>query len=356
MSSDGISGVGFRKEIGSLRVARETTHARALNADASRVGARKSEARSPSPAMLARLASPEPPDPRAGRAALCHTACMQFSVSIYYPGTTPVHRLDARVKLVLLLAYSITLFFVHTWIGLGMCIAACSALMLLSRIPLRRMATLLVPVYVILAFTLLFNSFSLDVNHVVSGYGMGDVSAGAFAGLAPIPLAGSFGFVPEGFARGCFYALRIVFLVLASFVVCFTTTSNDLTDALNDFLKPLRALRVPTQDIAMMISIALRFIPVTAEEFVQVRAAQWARGAAFSTGTLIERLRAWQTVLIPLFVGLFRRADNLAVAMEARCYGLGEERTELNPRRFAGASAAVLALGLAACASLAWAF
>ncbi|WP_255467256.1 energy-coupling factor transporter transmembrane component T family protein [Raoultibacter phocaeensis] len=277
-------------------------------------------------------------------------------MSIYYPGTTPVHRLDARVKLVLLLAYSITLFFIRTWIGLGVCIAVCGALMLVSRIPLRRIATLLIPVYVILAFTLLFNSFALDVHHVAAGYGMGDVSAGVLAGAAPVPLAGSFGFVPEGFARGSFYALRIVFLVLASFIVCFTTTSNDLTDALNDFLKPLRAFRVPTQDIAMMVSIALRFIPVTAEEFAQVRAAQWARGAAFSTGPFIERLRAWQTVLIPLFVGLFRRADNLATAMEARCYGMGEVRTELNPRRLAGASVAALAVGLAGCALLAWLF
>lgn len=274
---------------------------------------------------------------------------MQFSVSIYIPGTTPVHRLDARVKLVLLLAYSITLFFVHTWTGLGICVAACLAAMLLAKVPLRRMFTLMIPVYVILAFTLVFNSFTLDIAHVAAGYGIGDVSAGVFAGVAPIPLVGSFGFVPAGFARGGFYVLRIVFLVLASFVVCFTTTSNDLTDALNDFLKPLRAFHVPTQDIAMMVSIALRFIPVTAEEFAQVRAAQWARGASFSTGSIIERLRAWQTVLIPLFVGLFRRADNLAVAMEARCYGMGDARTELNPRRFAGTSLAVLVFGLGAC-------
>ena len=102
----------------------------------------------------------------------------------------------------------------------------------------------------------------------------------------------------------------------------------------------------------MMVSIALRFIPVTAEEFAQVRAAQWARGASFSTGSIIERLRAWQTVLIPLFVGLFRRADNLAVAMEARCYGMGDARTELNPRRFAGTSLAVLVFGLGACVAL----
>ncbi|WP_417142684.1 energy-coupling factor transporter transmembrane component T family protein [Raoultibacter massiliensis] len=277
---------------------------------------------------------------------------MQFNISIYIPGATSVHRLDARVKLVLLLAYSITLFFIHTWAGLLICIAACLAATILTRVSFGRMFSLLVPVYVILAFTLAFNSFALDVGHVATIYGMGDVSAGVLTGAAPVPLFGTFGFVPEGFARGCFYALRIVFLVLASFIVCFTTTSNDLTDALNDFLKPLRAFRVPTQDIAMMVSIALRFIPVTAEEFGQVRAAQWARGAAFSDGSVIERLRAWQTVLIPLFVGLFRRADNLAIAMESRCYGMGDTRTELNPRRLSGSSVAVLGIGLAACVAL----
>ncbi len=281
---------------------------------------------------------------------------MQFSVSIYLPGTSLVHRLDARVKLVLLLAYSVTLFLVHTWVGLGICIAACTVLFFASGIPLRRVVPLLVPVYVILAFTLAVNSFALDVGHGAAGYGVGDVSAGVLSGLDPIPLVGSFGFVPEGFARGGFYALRIVFLVLSSFIVCFTTTSNDLTDAFNDFLKPLRAFHVPTQDIAMMVSIALRFIPVTAEEFGRVRAAQWARGAAFSSGRLTDRLRTWQTVLIPLFVGLFRRADNLAVAMESRCYGMGDARTELSPRRFSGKSAAALGAGLLACIVLAWAF
>lgn len=277
---------------------------------------------------------------------------MQFSISIYIPGTSPVHRLDARVKLVLLLAYSITLFFVRTWVGLGICAAICLVLLYAARIPFRRLSSLLVPVYIILGFTLLFNSFALDVSHVASGYGIGSVSAGLLSDINPVALVGTFGFVPEGFARGSYYALRIVFLVLASFVACFTTTSNDLTDALNDFLKPLRRFRVPTQDIAMMVSIAIRFIPVTAEEFGRVRAAQWARGAAFSSGPMIARLRAWQTVLIPLFVGLFRRADNLAVAMESRCYGMGDTRTELNPRRFTGMSIAVLVLGVGACVAL----
>lgn len=277
---------------------------------------------------------------------------MQLSLNTYIPNDTPVHRLDARVKIVLLLAYSITLFFVRTWSGLLLCCALCLVLMVVGRIPFGRMAKLLIPVYFILVFTLVFNSFAFDVAHVGSAYGIGDVSAGALSGVAPVPLIGSFGFVPEGFARGGFYALRIIFLVLASFVVSFTTTSNDLTDAFNDFLKPLRIFKVPTHDIATMVSIALRFIPITAEEFERVRAAQWARGAAFAEGSLVHRLRAWQTVLIPLFVGLFRRADNLAIAMEARCYGIGVAQTKLDPRPFSLLSAAVLSAGLVLCVCL----
>ena len=127
-------------------------------------------------------------------------------------------------------------------------------------------------------------------------------------------------------------------LVVASLTVTYTTTSTELTDALGFFLRPLKRLGVPTDDIAMVFSLALRFIPVTAEEFGRVHDAQWARGASFAEGSLWERLRAWQTVLIPLFVGLFRRADSLAVAMDARCYGAPDvERTSLAPRAFSGA-------------------
>ena len=183
---------------------------------------------------------------------------------------------------------------------------------------------------------------------------LGDVSAGVLAAWEPVALIGSFGLVPAGLARGLFFAVRIVLLVVASLTVTYTTTSTELTDALGFFLRPLKRLGVPTDDIAMVFSLALRFIPVTAEEFGRVHDAQWARGASFAEGSLWERLRAWQTVLIPLFVGLFRRADSLAVAMDARCYGAPDvERTSLAPRAFSGRSGLVLAVGLLACIGLA---
>lgn len=278
---------------------------------------------------------------------------MRFSLDTYIPGDTIVHRCDARVKLVLLLAFSITLFFVHTWTGLFLCIAVCLAGSLIAHVPLGRLFSLLIPLYVILAFTLLFNSFSFDITNSAQITGFGEVSPGIFATWEPLPLIGNFGFVPEGFARGCFYALRIIFLVFASLIVSFTTTSSALINALDDFLRPLRVFRVPTEDIAMIVSIAIRFIPVTAEELMRIRAAQQSRGAVFSEGSVFRRIAAWQPVLIPLFVGLFRRANNLALAMEARCYGMAPVRTRLHPRAFSLGSAAIMMTGLGLCVACA---
>ncbi|MBX9033340.1 energy-coupling factor transporter transmembrane protein EcfT [Gordonibacter massiliensis] len=282
---------------------------------------------------------------------------MRIDVSSYIPGSSPVHACDARVKIVLLAAYSVTLFLVGTWTGLALCALVFVAVAALSGVPVRRFFALLVPVYVIAGFAVLFNGFALDVSQAAPGAVptvLGDSFPGAFASLPPVALAGSFGFVPAGFARGCFFAARIVLLVVASLVVTYTTTSTALTDALADFLRPLRRLRVPVDDIAMVFSLALRFIPVTAEEFGRVHDAQQARGAAFAEGSLWQRLRAWQTVLIPLFVGLFRRADALAAAMDARCYGAEAGRTSLRDRRLTGGSVAVLVVGLAACVAIVW--
>lgn len=275
---------------------------------------------------------------------------MRFNASVYISGTSPVHLCDARVKLVLLVGYSVTLFFVRTWVGLGLCALLFILVLLMSRVPLRTVFGLLVPIYVIVAFTVLFNGFSFDIGQARGEMaGLGNVSAGMFSSWQPIPLIDSFGFVPVGFVRGCFYAVRIILLVAASLVVSFTTTSTDLTRALDTFLRPLRMVHVPTDDITMVFSLALRFIPVTAEEFGRVHDAQWVRGASFGEGSLWRRLRAWQTVLIPLFVGLFRRADVLATAMDARCYGAGKLRTTLQDRRLTPQSVALLVAGSAVC-------
>jgi len=274
---------------------------------------------------------------------------MQLRLNTYIPGNTAVHLCDARVKLVLLVVYSITLFIVGTWIGLFICSGLCLGLAFVAKVPPGRLFGLLIPLYVILLLTVLFNGFSFDVASPAAVYGLGNVSSGIFSDWEAVPLIGSFGLVPEGLVRGLYYALRIILLVMASLVVSFTTTSTELIDALYDFLKPLRAARVPTEDVAMMASIALRFIPLTAEEFSRVAAASQARAANFDEGGLIRRIRAWQPVLIPVFVGLFRRADNLALAMETRCYAMSPTRTRLAPKSLAPSSVLALCVGLALC-------
>lgn len=208
--------------------------------------------------------------------------------------------MDARAKIVLLLIYSIGIFFVGWW-SLGLATVLLLGAFAASRLPVKSVFLMVVPVYILAAITIFFNAF---------GYAAG----------------GGFGFTVEGLVRGCYFALRICLLVWASLIVCYSTTSTQLVDAFIWFMRPLRALRVPVNDIAMVFSIALRFIPLIVAEYEQVRDAQWSRGATFDEGGIIARLRAHSAILMPLVVGLFRRADRLAMAMDARCYGMEKQR------------------------------
>ncbi len=273
------------------------------------------------------------------------------SINTYIPGTSLLHRGDARVKLVLLLAYSATLFFIRSWVGMGIAALIVLALIFSARLPLRRFMKVLLPLFFILGIVWVCNAFVWDVHAIPTVGGIASVSAGFATGMAPIALVGDFGLYPEGCIRGLFYVARIVLLVLASFVVTYTTTSNELSDAFISFLGPLRHLKVPVDDVAMVLSIALRFIPLTAEEFFRVRDAQVSRGAAYEGGSLWQRISSWQTVFIPLFVGMFRRADVLAEAMEARCYGAGA-RTSLSKHEVTPAQIGVLLVGLLLCVAL----
>lgn len=284
---------------------------------------------------------------------------MNINLNTYIAGQSPVHSCDARAKIVLLIAYSVTLFLVETWWALGVCALAFAALCAAGRIPPSHIGALSVPIVVIALFAVVANSFSFDAAAVqamreeVAFGGVGDVSTGLLAQMPPVVLVGSFGFVPAGFERGCFYAVRILLLVAASLIVSFTTTSTQLTEAFSSFLRPLRVLRVPVDDVASVLSIALRFIPLVAEELGRIHDAQWARGAKFGEKGLVVRVRAWATVLVPLFVGMFRRADNLAVAMDARCYGApGVRRTSLSHRKFGVDATLVTVAGLALCIAL----
>lgn len=147
-------------------------------------------------------------------------------------------------------------------------------------------------------------------------------------GGQPVVLAGTFGFVPQGCMFALFYAVRILLILWASFAVSFTTSAEALTGAFASLMRPLRVFRVPVDDVATMLSLAVRFIPLTAEELALVRSAQMARGARLESGSVWQRLFAYRTVFIPLVVRLFRRADTLSVSMVARCYGC-TQRTSL---------------------------
>ena len=244
---------------------------------------------------------------------------MNLTIDTYIPGATLVHACDARCKIVLLLAYSIAIFFVDTWPGmLGMALLACG-ISAVAHLGAQRMCKLLAPVFVLAAFTVLFNA---------------------------IP------FSTEGLLRGLFFGCRMVLLVAMSFNVCLTTTSNALVTGFASLIAPLRALRVPVDDIATTLALSVRFIPVAAEELGLVHAAQASRGAAFSTGSVIARSRAYAGLFVPLFAGMFRRADALATSMDARCYGFGRP-TRLAHERSVGPSIAALVAGLVILVALA---
>ncbi|MDR2197593.1 MAG: energy-coupling factor transporter transmembrane protein EcfT [Coriobacteriales bacterium] len=254
----------------------------------------------------------------------------------YVPGTSPVHTLDARMKLLLVAAYVAALFLVDGWLGLLFATALLIVGYRVAHIPLRLGARGLKPIVIILAFTFLANTLTFSAD--LAG------SIGAETATDFIPLIGSFGIRPLGALRGLYFALRIVLLVSVTSLLTFSTSIVALSDALTQLMRPLAALRVPTEDIAMMFTIALRFIPLTAEEAEKIMVAQSARGAVFDAGGPLRRARAWVPVLVPLFVSLFRRADALAGAMETRCYR-GRGRTHLRVSTLSGAHLAAGLIG-----------
>lgn len=247
---------------------------------------------------------------------------MAQSPSTYIPRRSPIHRADARVKLVLLLAYSVSLFFLDTWAGVALAAAALLAVVLASRLPARPLLAPLVAVYVLVAVTVALNAFAYN--------------------------DGAMGFSAANLNRGLLLGARILLLAWASLVVTYSTTSTQLMEAFSSFLSPLKRLGVPADDIALTLSLAVRFIPLISEQMSQVRRAQLSRGAGFDGGPL-QAIKAWGGALVPVLVGLFRRGETLALAMEARCYGAPEPRSRLNAASFSIASGIAVAMGAAAC-------
>lgn len=245
----------------------------------------------------------------------------------YVAADSPVHRLDARAKLAVSAAFAVALFALDGWLGIALGAAAVALLIVVSKVPWRLALRGLVPILWILAFTVAVNALRWRPEE-------------ALLTIGPV------GIDAAGLARGLFFSARIVVLVAGTSLVTLTTSPVALTDALASLMRPLAVVRFPVDDVAMMLSIALRFLPVTAEEAERLVVAQTARGARFDEGGLVARTRAWVPVLIPLFVRLFRRADDLAVAMEARCYtGIGRTRLRVTVMRVSDWATIVAGVG-----------
>ena len=242
----------------------------------------------------------------------------------YFPGTTIIHRLDPRTKLLWLIGYIVALFLAKSYVSYALMAAVLITVSALARIRPKTLFSGLKPLIFIVIFTGLLNLF----------YGSGE----------PLVQFWVFRITANGIRSAIFMVLRIIMLVCGTFLLTYTTSPLQLTDALESLLGPLKKLRVPVHELAMMMSIALRFIPTLIEETDKIMSAQKARGASFDTGKLTARAKALVPLLVPLFVSAFRRADELATAMECRCYHDGEGRTRMKVLRFAPRDVTALVL------------
>lgn len=250
----------------------------------------------------------------------------------YFPGGSAIHRLDPRVKLVLTVAFIVYIFVVRNFWGLGLLMVCTAGMLAASGVPVRLYFKSIKGILFIVLFTGVLNLF----------YGTGD----------PLVRWGFLTITANGIRNAVFIAVRIVGLVLFSSVLTFTTSPTDLTDAMERLMKPLRVFRIKVHEIAMMMTIALRFVPTLLEETDKIMAAQKARGADMESGGLVQRIKAMIPVLIPLFVSSFRRAYDLAMAMECRCYHGGEGRTKMKVLSLSGRDAAAIGFGAAVLAAV----
>lgn len=250
----------------------------------------------------------------------------------YFPGDTVVHRLDPRTKLLMVIVYIVALFLAKWVVSYAVMLAFLVTAVALSRIRPRALFKGLKPLLFIIIFTAIINVF----------YTKGDVLVQFWI----------FKITREGLVNAGFLVLRIVMLVTGTFLLTYTTSPIALTDGLESLLSPLKAIHFPVHELALMMSIALRFIPTLIEETDKIMSAQRARGADFESGNLLQRAKALIPLLVPLFVSAFRRADELATAMECRCYHGGEGRTKLHVLRYETRDYLTLAFYAALCAAM----
>ncbi len=245
----------------------------------------------------------------------------------YFPGNSPVHRLDPRTKLLFLVMYIVALFTAGNWASYGLVLAFLAVTVAVSTIPLKSILRGMKPLVFILVFTGVLNIF----------FTAGETVLVSFWGIK-ITL--------EGLERAFFMVVRILMLITGTFLLTYTTSPIALTDGLEALLNPLKKLRLPVHELSMMMCIALRFIPTLIEETDKIMSAQKARGADFESGKLLQRVRALIPILVPLFISAFRRADELATAMECRCYQGGDGRTKMKLLRYKLGDYKAFGLGL----------
>ena len=233
----------------------------------------------------------------------------------FFPGNSVIHKMDPRTKLVMLVVYIVALFIAVSWVSYAVMLAFLLSSIYISQIPPRSIIRGMKPLVLILVFTGVLNIFFTTGEDVLV----------SFWGVTVYR---------EGLVRAIFMVVRILMLISGTFLLTYTTSPIALTDGLESLMNPLKVLKVPVHELSMMMCIALRFIPTLIEETDKIMSAQKARGADFENGKLMERVKALIPILVPLFISAFRRADELATAMECRCYQGGEGRTKMKLLRY----------------------
>jgi energy-coupling factor transport system permease protein len=233
----------------------------------------------------------------------------EITIGQYIPGNSVVHRLDPRTKIIITFAYMVVLFVLNNFYGYIFPVSFILLAILLSGIPIRYILKGLKPLVFIITLTFLLNSFMIKGRVIYT--------------LGPLDIT------YEGLSQGAFMAIRLILLITGTSLLTLTTSPISLTDGIERLLSPFKKIGVPAHELAMMMTIALRFIPTLLEETDKIMKAQMARGADFESGNLINRAKNLVPLLVPLFISAFRRADDLAMAMEARCYRGGENRTRM---------------------------
>lgn len=251
----------------------------------------------------------------------------EMTIGQYYPANSILHRLDPRVKIIGCVAFMVSLFVFNEAFGYILATIFLAGAIYLSKVPVGYIFKGIKPLIVLLLITIAFNMFLVPGEYIFTWW--------------------IFKVSKEGIINAFTMAIRLIYLIFGTSLLTFTTTPNNLTDALESLFKPLKVIKVPVHEIAMMMSIALRFIPILLEETDKIMKAQLARGADFESGNLIQKVKSLVPVMVPLFVSAFRRANDLAMAMEARCYMGGEGRTKMKPLKYEKADLiAFMILGL----------